>query len=83
MSAKVFVIDDGVDEGCFKEAAEHLLGALSMHKLDSSMNDQQKNVSNTLWDTLRRAFLMMQRQDLAELAGTGSNVDQFRREFDF
>ena len=47
-----------INIGCYKEAAEHLLGALSMHVVGGSRDNtsalQQTNVSENLWDTLRR-----------------------------
>lgn len=43
--------------GCYKEAAEHLLGALSMHQIEKS--GSMKNVSTSLRDTLHRTFQMM------------------------
>ncbi|KAI8895736.1 hypothetical protein BC833DRAFT_600154 [Globomyces pollinis-pini] len=43
--------------GCYREAAEHLLGALALQTPDTA--DEQKNVSTTLWDTLRRTFVMV------------------------
>lgn len=68
--------------GCYSEAAEHLLGALSMHQIGSD-NGETKNVSNSLRDTLMRAFKMMERDDLCEKLKTNINVNQFRDEFDF
>ena len=44
-----------INIGCYKEAAEHFLSALSMHK-----QGHQVNTSNNLWDTLRRTFAMVQ-----------------------
>jgi peroxin-5 len=43
-----------INIGCYKEAAEHFLSALSMHK-----QGHQVNISNNLWDTLRRTFVMV------------------------
>ncbi|RIB20629.1 hypothetical protein C2G38_1175625 [Gigaspora rosea] len=68
--------------GCYSEAAEHLLGALSMHQIGSD-NGEIKNVSSSLRDTLMRAFKMMEREDLCEKLRTSINVNQFRDEFDF
>lgn len=46
--------------GCFKEAAEHFLSALSMHAEPfGGDNSSQVNISRTLWDTLNRTFLMV------------------------
>ncbi|CAG8483760.1 9306_t:CDS:2 [Cetraspora pellucida] len=68
--------------GCHREAAEHLLGALSMHQ--TGLNSENvKNVSNSLKDTLNRTFRMMEREDLCEKLRTNSDVNQFRDEFEF
>ncbi|KAJ7188062.1 hypothetical protein C8R46DRAFT_1053535 [Mycena filopes] len=68
--------------GAYKEAAEHFLGALSMQETSGA-----GETSDQLWFTLRRAFLTMERQDLADLCQPqtrGSSLDAFRREgFDF
>ncbi|CAG8438619.1 2497_t:CDS:2 [Funneliformis mosseae] len=68
--------------GCYSEAAEHLLGALSMHQTGLN-SDGGVNTSNSLRETLHRTFLMMERQDLAEKILSGADVDQFREEFEF
>ncbi|KIJ68144.1 hypothetical protein HYDPIDRAFT_165843 [Hydnomerulius pinastri MD-312] len=67
--------------GAHKEAAEHFLGALAMQ--ESTGGGQ---TSDQLWFTLRRAFISMDRTDLAELAKpeSRSNLDLFRQQgFDF
>ncbi|KAG9316610.1 TPR-like protein [Chiua virens] len=64
-----------------KEAAEHFLSALEMQE---STGDRQ--TSEQLWTTLRRTFLQMDRNDLAELAKpeSRSNLNVFRQHgFDF
>lgn len=71
-----------INIGCHKEAAEHLLGALSMHQ-DGEGQGGGVNVSNNLWETLRRTFMMMDRSDLAERAVVGADINQFRGEFEF
>ena len=50
-----------INIGCYKEAAEHLLSALSMHKISDGHGGEGEgvNVSSNLWETLRRTFLMM------------------------
>lgn len=64
--------------GANKEAAEHLLDALA------SQSDGTGTTSEQLWTTLKRAFINMDRSDLADLAGTHPPVDVFRKEgFDF
>jgi peroxin-5 len=64
--------------GCYQEAAEHFLSALTMH----ATVPHQKNISNNLWDTLRRTLILMDRGDLADQTKTRELV-VFRREFDF
>ncbi|RIA91831.1 hypothetical protein C1645_766674 [Glomus cerebriforme] len=68
--------------GCYREAAEHLLGALSMHQTGLN-GDIGVNTSNSLRETLNRTFLMMERKDLADKILSGSDVNQFREEFEF
>ncbi|KAF9435724.1 Peroxisomal membrane signal receptor PTS1 [Entomortierella beljakovae] len=72
-----------INIGCHKEAAEHLLGALSMHQADGDGNGGSVNVSSNLWETLRRTFIMMDRSNLAERAVAGADINQFRGEFEF
>ncbi|TPX48750.1 hypothetical protein SeLEV6574_g01874 [Synchytrium endobioticum] len=69
-----------INIGVYKEAAEHLLGALSMHVTGSG---QGTNVSNNLWETLRRTFILMERRDLADKALNSQDVGAFRGEFEF
>ncbi|KAF8135431.1 TPR-like protein [Boletus edulis] len=67
--------------GAHKEAAEHFLSALD---LQETTGDRQ--TSDQLWFTLRRAFLQLDREDLAELAKPDSRtpLNVFRqRGFDF
>ena len=50
--------------GCFKEAAEHFLAALSLHDDVGSGGEnggqgEVVHVSRTLWDTLHRNFIMV------------------------
>jgi peroxin-5 len=64
--------------GANKEAAEHLLDALS------SQSDGAGTTSEQLWTTLKRAFNNMDRPDLADLANGHPPVDVFRKEgFEF
>ncbi|KAJ1548866.1 Peroxisomal membrane signal receptor PTS1 [Cladochytrium tenue] len=73
-----------INIGCYREAAEHLLGALSMHVVGGDTGGRnQANVSENLWETLRRTFIQMERRDLADLTYGDRNLDQFRKEFDF
>ncbi|KAG1799722.1 uncharacterized protein HD556DRAFT_1454839 [Suillus plorans] len=67
--------------GAHKEAAEHFLSALSMQETTGG-----GQTSDQLWLTLRRAFISMERNDLAEVAKpeNRSNLDFFRQQgFDF
>lgn len=80
---------------CFHEAAEHLLAALDLHRKDLLVGKgkgvlvdaegiEQDDGSENLWHTLRRAFLCMDRPDLADRARPGADVASFRRDgFDF
>ena len=68
----------------YKEAAEHLLAAISMQKHSAGDGD----VGAGMLDTLKRVFYLMERTDLAELVGGGQedggfSLDGFRKEFDF
>lgn len=68
--------------GCYKEAAEHFLGALKLHVIGSGEQEHQ-HVSRTLWDTLHRNFVLMDRSDLADLSLKSQDVSVFRSEFEF
>lgn len=79
---------------CFHEAAEHLLAALELHRKDQLVGKGKgpakddslglDDGSDNLWSTLRRAFICMERQDLADRAHPGSDVNSFRGEgFEF
>ncbi|KAI8087982.1 uncharacterized protein B0P05DRAFT_464757 [Gilbertella persicaria] len=72
-----------VNIGCYKEAAEHILTALSMHKRGHGDSEEGVNVSNNSWEMLRKAFIMMDRRDLADKAVVGADLNQFRPEFEF
>lgn len=75
-----------INIGCYKEAAEHLLGALSMHDVegvDVTTNLAYVNQSTSILETLKRAFLAMDRRDLLEKVKPGMKLDQFRGEFNF
>ena len=79
-----------INIGCFKEAAEHLLGALAMHKVaeEKAREDARlagveperiiHNHSTNLFDTLRRVFGQMGRRDLADQVINGMDLDTFR-----
>ncbi|ORY97214.1 hypothetical protein BCR43DRAFT_523434 [Syncephalastrum racemosum] len=70
-----------INIGCYKEAAEHLLTGLSMHK--NANNEEGVNVSSNLWEMLRKTFMMMGREDLANQAKAGFDINNFRNEFEF
>ncbi|KAI7898702.1 uncharacterized protein BX663DRAFT_523789 [Cokeromyces recurvatus] len=72
-----------INIGCYKEAAEHILTALSMHKRGNGDSEEGVNVSNNSWEMLRKAFIMMDRRDLADKAIVGADLNQFRPEFEF
>ncbi|KIK67167.1 hypothetical protein GYMLUDRAFT_69359 [Collybiopsis luxurians FD-317 M1] len=66
--------------GAHREAAEHFLSALALQEQTSG------ETSDQLWFTLRRAFIAMDRADLAERAKRElkGSLDMFRKEgFDF
>ncbi|CAO3617820.1 unnamed protein product [Cunninghamella blakesleeana] len=67
--------------GCYKEAAEHLLTALSMHKRLNG--DEGVKPSKNLWDMLRKALIMMGRRDLSEKAVPGGDINQFKSALEF
>jgi len=84
-----------INIGCYDEAAQHLLGALAMHKVitDRDAKEAERigvdvtkiehNQSTNLYDTLRRVFGQMNRRDLADMVQNGMDVDVFRKEFEF
>ncbi|KAJ7072083.1 hypothetical protein C8F01DRAFT_1102480 [Mycena amicta] len=65
--------------GAYKEAAEHFLSGLKMQDAAG------QTTSDQLWQTLRRAFLHMERGDLAGLTEPEKrgSLEVFRKEFDF
>ncbi|CAG8719445.1 15515_t:CDS:2 [Acaulospora morrowiae] len=67
---------------CYREAAEHLLGALSMHHVGTN-SDGMKNASVSLREILAKAFQLMGRDDLCEKLKNGADAEQFRDEFEF
>ncbi|KAM0790146.1 hypothetical protein ACM66B_005467 [Microbotryomycetes sp. NB124-2] len=83
--------------GCYHEAAEHLLAAIEGQRVrEQNQNGSSssgllpgelphdEDGSANLWHTLRRAFLCMERHDLAERAQPGADVNAFRAEgFEF
>lgn len=73
-----------INIGCYKEAAEHLLSGLAMHQVEGqeelSLNHNQ---SSSLIETLKRAFIALDRRDLLEFVKPGMDLNQFRGEFNF
>jgi peroxin-5 len=68
----------GLNIGAYKEAAEHFLSALMMQESVGGDKSEQ------LWQTLRKCFVSMEREDLAEAAKSGQSLDRFKQEgFDF
>lgn len=75
-----------INIGCYKEAAEYLLSALKMHEVEGvpqNGNDNSSAGNNNILETLKRAFVAMNRRDLLEKVKPGMNLDQFRGEFKF
>lgn len=72
-----------INIGCYKEAAEHLLSGLAMHEVEGQESTLSHNQSSSLTETLKRAFIAMNRRDLIERVRPGMNLDQFRNEFTF
>lgn len=73
---------------CYKEAAEHLLASLSMHEVEGLSSLQKKGAydsvnNDNILETLKRAFIAMDRQDLLEKVKPGMDLIQFRSEFNF
>lgn len=72
-----------INIGCYKEAAEHLLSGLAMHQVEGQESGLSHNQSLSLLETLKRAFIAMDRRDLLEVVKPGMSLDQFRGEFSF
>lgn len=72
-----------INIGCYKEAAEHLLSGLAMHEVEGQESTLSHNQSSSLTETLKRAFIAMDRRDLIERVRPGMTLDQFRDEFTF
>lgn len=72
-----------INIGCYKEAAEHLLSGLAMHQVEGQESTLSHNQSSSLMETLKRAFIAMDRRDLLEVVKPGMELNQFRGEFNF
>ncbi|ODV92697.1 hypothetical protein CANCADRAFT_48878 [Tortispora caseinolytica NRRL Y-17796] len=81
-----------INIGCYREAAQHLLGALALHSTDnvtpgSGSSESETtgitNESSNLYETLRRVFMALGRRDLASTVGPSMNLNSYRQEFEF
>lgn len=72
-----------INIGCYKEAAEHLLLGLAMHEVEGQTQTLSHNQLLLLMETLKRAFIAMDRRDLLEKVKPGMNLADFRGEFTF
>lgn len=73
-----------INIGCYKEAAEHLLASLKMHEVEGIQPSPSiKSGNNNILETLKRAFVAMDRRDLLEAVKPGMDLEQFRGEFKF
>lgn len=56
-----------------------------MHQVEGVENDStlNHNQSTALTETLKRAFIAMDRRDLLELVKPGMDLTPFRKEFNF
>lgn len=72
-----------INIGCYKEASEHLLSGLAMHQVEGQGSTLSHNQSSSLMETLKRAFIAMDRRDLLEQVKPGMDLDLFRGEFSF
>lgn len=74
-----------INMGMYKDSIEHLLTGLSMHEVESpdgeGMLVSDTEQSGNLIETLKRAFLAMDRRDLIDKVRPGMNVGRFRSEF--
>lgn len=70
-----------INIGCYHEAAQHLLTALSMDHTPE--DDPLANQSTNLYATLKRVLSAMDRKDLEAKVGVGMDLNSFRSEFDF
>lgn len=71
-----------INIGCYREAAENILSAISLHDAeDGDVIDF--NRSSNLIDTLRRVFFAMDRRDLLAKLSPGAKLSDFRGDFKF
>ncbi|CCK68091.1 Pex5p KNAG_0A04120 [Huiozyma naganishii CBS 8797] len=75
--------------GCYKEAVEHLLTALSMHEVeglrqkDKDSHHYSNYNNDNILETLKRAFIAMNRNDLLQKVMPGMDLNEFHSEFNF
>ncbi|GME87486.1 unnamed protein product [[Candida] boidinii] len=71
-----------INMGLYQDAVEHLLTGLSMHEVENSNGEAagvaDTNQSTSLIETLKRAFLAMDRRDLIDKVKPGMNIASFR-----
>lgn len=73
-----------INIGCYKEAAEHLLASLKMHEVEGvQATPTSRPGNNNILETLKRAFVALDRRDLLDRVKPGMDLDQFRGEFKF
>lgn len=72
-----------INMGMHKDAVEHLLTGLSMHEVEGpdGMMVSDTEQSSNLIETLKRAFLAMDRRELIDKVRPGMNIQQFRKEY--
>ncbi|SCU85205.1 LADA_0D06238g1_1 [Lachancea dasiensis] len=68
--------------GCYKEAAEYLLTALTMQEVEG-VPLSETAASQNLLETLKRAFIGMERRDLLDKVRPNMELGTFRKEFTF
>lgn len=65
----------------YRDASEHFLAALKLQQL-ATRDSSRRNMSETIWHSLRTSLLMGNRQDLADLTRE-RNLELFRTHFEF
>eukprot|EP00041_Stephanoeca_diplocostata_P000391 m.14512 g.14512 ORF g.14512 m.14512 type:complete len:694 (-) comp10467_c0_seq1:1194-3275(-) len=65
----------------YHDAAEHFLAALKLQQ-SATQDSTRRNMSETIWNSLRMSLLMANRQDLAALCGS-RDLEPFKEHFDF
>lgn len=76
-----------INMGMYNDAVDHLLTGLSMHEVESPEGNgtfvSDTEQSGSLIETLKRAFLAMNRRDLIDKVRPGMNVEKFKNDFNF